>query len=80
MSTPENDSYEPSADERVSDEVVVDEAIVDQAVVDDPASEESVEAGVWPKPSPPTKPNPPTMSILQKRSRSSCVSNRATGT
>ncbi len=45
MSTPENDSYEPSADESVSDEVVVDEAIVDQAVVDEPATEESVEAG-----------------------------------
>ncbi|MGN5235978.1 MULTISPECIES: transcription termination/antitermination protein NusG [unclassified Rhodococcus (in: high G+C Gram-positive bacteria)] len=49
MSTPENDSYEPSDDERVSDEVVVDEAVVDeavadQAVVDDPETEELVEA------------------------------------
>ncbi|MFZ2529950.1 MAG: transcription termination/antitermination protein NusG [Rhodococcus sp. (in: high G+C Gram-positive bacteria)] len=40
MSTPENDSYEPSAEERVSDEVFVDDTATAEA------AEESAEAGI----------------------------------
>ncbi|MGV9746885.1 transcription termination/antitermination protein NusG [Rhodococcus zopfii] len=40
MSTPENDSYEPSAEESVSDEVFVDDAATAEA------AEESAEAGI----------------------------------
>ncbi|NCL75423.1 MULTISPECIES: transcription termination/antitermination protein NusG [Rhodococcus] len=40
MSTPENDSYEPSAEERVSDEVFVDDSVTADA------ADESAEAGI----------------------------------
>ena len=40
MSTPENDSYEPSAEESVSDEVFVDDTATAEA------AEESAEAGI----------------------------------
>ncbi|UQB71658.1 transcription termination/antitermination protein NusG [Rhodococcus ruber] len=47
MSTPENDSYEPSAEERVSDEVFVDDSVTaepaDESAVE-PADESAVEA------------------------------------
>ncbi|KOS55693.1 transcription termination/antitermination protein NusG [Rhodococcus rhodochrous] len=47
MSTPENDSYEPSAEERVSDEVFVDDSVTaepaDESAVE-PADESVVEA------------------------------------
>lgn len=42
MSTPENDSYEAAADERVSDEVVVDDVAVDDIDAEEGVVDESV--------------------------------------